>query len=227
MISRQPVRLPIAVAVGLVLCWFGTAQVVAALLQIRAGQEIETLRIAPPGTLPTTLEAARADLTRADAWWRDPSNLVATATLYLRMSAPGDGQNAAAGLAAGAREALERSLAEAPGNAKAWIWLADARLNEQGPVRSAIDAFLMSIVLARYEPGLVVWRCQVGLALYPALDSDGREKLSEQIRMLAAVSTDDLVRVARASGRLAVVVAALSKDAVTLRHFADKVTSVQ
>jgi hypothetical protein len=184
------------------------------------------LRTAPPGTLPAALQEARADFERADLWWRDPGNSIDIATLFLRMSTPGEAPNGDRVLAAAARQALERSLVEAPGNGKAWIWLANARLVEQGPTQSAISAFVMSLVLARYEPSLLVWRCQVGLALYPALDSDNRERLAEQIRILAAVSTDDVARVARASGQIPVVVGVLSKEPSVLARFADRIKSI-
>jgi len=216
----------LAAAVGLGLCWFGGAQAVGALLQIRGTTLLERLRVARPGSLPDVLEAARADFEQSDRWRRDPANDRDIATLFLRMTVPGDEPGAARVPAAAARGALERSLQEAPGDAEAWIWLAEARLVEDGPSQPAIEAFRRSLVLARYEPGLLVWRCQVGLALYPMLDGSDRAALSEQIGMLAAVSMDDLAKVAHISGRLPVVAAALSKDIATLTRFSRSIRAL-
>jgi len=209
--------------VGMALTGFCIAQAAAALLEARAAGALNALRAAPPGKSPDAVAAIRAELERADAWWRDPANSFKIATLYMRFTLPGEEADADQELAAAARRELERSLAEAPGNAEAWIWLANARLVEQGPTRPAIDAFSMSIALAPYDPALLVWRCQTGLELYPALNDVERDSLGEQIRMLENVSADDLVKVAFASKRMDVVVAALGDDPAALVHFAARI----
>lgn len=209
----------VAAVSGLALCWLGSAQTVGSVLQIRGTSALERLRTAPLGSLPDMLQAAHADFAQSDRWRRDPANDFNIATLFLRMTLPDEVPGATRAQAAAARQALERGLREAPGDAEAWIWLARARLAEWGASQFAIDAFRMSLTLARYERSLQVWRCQVGLALYSALDESLREELFEQIRMLARESTDDLAKVARASGQVPVVVAALSKDTSTLSRF--------
>jgi len=221
--SFRRLRLAAALVVGLALAVLGVAQTASALLQVRAADALKVLRAAPPGSLPDAVAAIKADLERADAWWRDPVNGFTIATLSMRFTLPDEAGDADRALAAAARRDLERSLAAAPGNAEAWIWLATARLIEQGRTRPSIDAFSMSIALAPYDPALLVWRCQTGLALYPALDDLERDNLAEQIRMLEDVSADDLVRVAFASKRMDAVVAALGDDTAALAHFAARI----
>ncbi len=208
-----------AAVVGFALCGVGGTQTVGSLLQIRGLSALERLRTAPLGSLPDTFQSARSDFAQSDRWRRDPANDFNIATLYLRMTAPGDEPGAARVTAAAARSALERGLQDAPGNADAWILLAQARVAEWGPSQSAIEAFRMSLALARYEPSASVWRCQVGLALYAALDATGREEVAEQIRMLARESMGDLAKVARASGQVPLVVAVLSNDTSALNRF--------
>lgn len=217
--SVRRLGLALTLLAGGTLATLGVTQTVAALLQIRASNEFAVLRASSPGAAQATVADAKADLQRADSWRSDPANAVETARLYMRFSAPGEGSDTDRELAAEARAELERSLTEAPGNPEAWIWLAAARLIEQGPSQATVDAYDMSIALAPFDPAVLVWRCQTGLALYPVLDQDQKDDLDEQIQMLEEVSTDDLVRVARASQRIDVVVHALSADKAALTRF--------
>jgi hypothetical protein len=216
----------VAVPAGAALLYLGTPQLAAALLQYRAAAVL-----AHPTHASISADEIKIAITHideADRWWAEPANSFDSGVLVMRLAAPADSR---AGydreLLKEAERRFERSLGEAPANAAAWAALADARRLESGVTPAAAAALKTSIALARYEPSLLAWRAEIGLALYPVLDDDGKAALADQIRLLGRRSLEDLVRVARASGKIGVVITALTSDTETLVRFERQLRTVR
>jgi tetratricopeptide (TPR) repeat protein len=222
-------RLPaaiLAVPVGAALVYLGTPQLAAALLQYRAAAVLAQ----PAAAAPSADELANAimRIDEADRWWAEPANSFDSGVLVMRLAAPTSGRASYdRGLLKEAERRFERSLGEAPANATAWAALADARRLEGGATTAAAAALKMSIALARYEPLLLAWRAEMGLALYSVLDDDGKAALADQVRLLGRRSVDDLVRVARSSGKIGPVITALTTDPETLSRFERQLRTVK
>ena len=56
---------------------------------------------------------------------------------------------------------------------------------------------------------------------------DGKAAVADQVRLLGRRSVDDLVRVARASGKIGVVITALTSDTETLSRFEQQLRTVR
>ena len=216
----------LAVPLGAALIYLGIPQLTAALLQYRAAAVLALPAAAAPAA--DELKAAILRIDEADRWWEDPDNSFNSGVLLMRLAAPASSRGTYdRELLKAAQRQFERSLAEAPANAKAWAALAEARRLDAGPSPAAAQALEMSMQLARYEPSLLAWRCEIGLALYPVLDDETKAALAGQIRFLGHRSLGDLVRLARASGRIGVVITALVGDAETLSRFERELRTVK
>jgi len=86
--------------------------------------------------------------------------------------------------AARAAQELRAYLAEVPGDARGWAALGQAELIAGQPV-AARDALKLSILTSPWSPELVLWRCELGVDLYAALDTEARELLQEQFQTAA------------------------------------------
>jgi hypothetical protein len=183
---------------------------------------------AAPTPSADELRTAIMRIDEADRWWAEPANSFDSGMLVMRLAAPTSGR---AGydreLLKEAERRFERSLGEAPANAAAWAELADARRLESGATPAAAAALKMSIALAHYDPSLLAWRAEMGLALYSVLDDDGKAALADQVRLLGRRSVDDLVRVARSSGKIGLVITALTTDPETLSRFERQLRTVK
>jgi hypothetical protein len=218
----------LAVPLGAALMFLGIPQLTAALLQNRAAAVLSVPTAGALAPSPDELKTAILRIDEADRWWEEPDNSFESGVLLMRLAAPASGRGAYdRELLKEAQRRFERSLAEAPANAKAWAALADARRLDSGPSVAAAAALKMSMQLARYEPTLLAWRCEMGLALYPVLDDDAKAELDGQIRFLGHRSLGDLVRVARASGRIGVAITALIRDRETLSRFERELRTVK
>jgi tetratricopeptide (TPR) repeat protein len=222
-------RLPaaiLAVPAGAALVYLGMPQVAAALLQYRAAA-----MLAQPGVSTIAADELKTAITyidEADRWWGEPANSFDSGVLVMRLAAPSGGRAAYdRGFLKEAERRFEQSLSEAPANAAAWAALADARRLEGGATPAAAAALKMSIAVARYEPSLLAWRTEMGLALYSVLDDDGKAAVADQVRLLGRRSVDDLVRVARASGKIGVVITALTSEIDTLSRFEQQLRTVR
>lgn len=92
---------------------------------------------------------------------------------------------------------LEAYLARTPGDSLRWATLANAELLQRRRPE-AMSALKMSILTAPWSStSLVLWRCGVGIDLYPSLDDEGRRLLEGQFRVAAERSADSLVQLAR------------------------------
>jgi hypothetical protein len=216
----------LAIPAGAALVYLGAPQLAAALLQYRAAA---VLTQPAGGTYAgDELKTALIYVDEADRWWAEPANSFDSGVLVMRLAAPsGSRPGYDRELLKEAERRFERSLSEAPGNATAWGALADARRLESGAAPAAAAALKMSLALARYEPSLLAWRAEIGLALYSVLDDDGKAALADQVRLLGRRSVDDLVRVARASGKIGIVITALTTDTATLSRFEQRLRTIR
>jgi hypothetical protein len=103
--------------------------------------------------------------------------------LALMLLAGGSGPVAMA-RAARAADELRTYLAEVPGDSRGWAALAEAELM-QGHRVVARDALKMSILTSPWSASLVLWRCDLGIDIYAALDDEARGLLKEQFRVAA------------------------------------------
>lgn len=217
----------IAFPLGAVLAYLGICQTVGAVLALRGNAVLERYEDGAQTVTPAEAGKAVALLERADGWRRDPANSFDAGRLLMRLATPAAGGRYDPVLLERAQDYFTQSLAEAPANAAAWAALADTRLLRGEPLKEAADALSMSIELARYDPALLAWRCRMGLALYPALDAEQKAEIGAQIRLLGRQSARELIRIARSSGRMAVVITALNGDNETLREFLDNLRYVK
>ncbi len=218
----------VAMLAGAAFCYLGFAQAAAGVLQIRG---TATLEMARSGAVaqPQTLAAGIADFVRADSWWREPGNSVSIGMLEATPSAAGLPVVTDQNPITAARLEFERAIAEAPGDATAWVRLAAARSIEQGNTRPTVDALMMSIRLARVEPALLADRTVIGLPLYRALSPEERSRIADQVRLMAhmsAESMDELVEVAHATGTTLIVLSILSGDLDALYRFDGRMQSL-
>lgn len=200
-----------AVAAG-ILCVCGLAETVSGLYEARGGAALQAVPA-------EEVEAGIAAFANAERWWSNPGHGYSQGVLTMRSAvrAPA-GQFDRARLQA-ASILFERSLAQAPADAKVWAALANARLLADGPSPSAVDALAMSIELARYDPALLPLRCEMAIRMYALLDAKQKAELDEQIQMLARHSAGDLVRVVRSTQRVDIVITALEGDNAALNGF--------
>jgi tetratricopeptide (TPR) repeat protein len=225
--SRRAAAL-IALPLGAALAYLGICHTTGALLALRGDAVLERYEDRRDAVPRAEAMEAVALLERADAWQRDPGNSFNAGRLLMRLATPPAGGGPYDPiLLERAQRHFERSLAEAPANAAAWAALADTRLLRGAPAKEAADALSMSIQLARYDPALLAWRCRMGLVLYPSLDAARRAEVGSQIRLLGRQSARELIRVARSTGMMAVVITALSGDNETLNEFLDGLRHVK
>jgi hypothetical protein len=203
----------ISVVAGFAVFYLGVGQTVAALIELRAGN-------GAAGSSQDA-QAAVAQLERADFWWSKPDNSFEEGALLMRLAVPATGGQYDHAALKAAEIRFARAVAGNPTDAQAWAALANARLLDQGPSAAAADALALSMELARFEPSLLAWRCQMGLAMLDVLDAGRKAALADQIRLLARRSMSELVQVAHASGKLGVVVVALGQDNDALNRFQD------
>lgn len=207
----------LAALAGAGLCGFGLARSIAAFDQLRAGAVVYRLSDGDAMPTPAELQAAIADLAAADGWWREAANPLNIAILDLAAGEEGERAGNAE-----APEQIRQSLLRRPGDATAWAWLADARLRN-GARREAAAALSMSIELARFEPALLPWRAQMGLAMAPDLTAAQWRETADQLRLLGRASIDSLVAVARAVKKPALVAMALEDDPATRQRFIEAI----
>jgi hypothetical protein len=224
--SFRPLVTVVAILVGLGLCSLGTLQAASALLEMRGAVVSETADTDTPSATAET-KAAIALFDGADRWWYAPRSSLSAGMLFMRLAASPDGTQYDHDLLDAAKRRFERGLAETPADAATWAALADARFREGGPSAAAVGALSMSIQLARYEPALLAWRCQLGLAMYASLDTQQRAALASQIRLLGRHSIADLVKLARSSGGIGLIITALGDDNETLIQFQDNLRHAQ
>jgi len=158
---------------------------------------------------PAAQVAHAAQLESVDDWFHDPDASIRAGTIQFLM-AVGQGNVDAARVETAIGD-LETGLARAPADPKAWMMLALAR-NQLNDIDGARLALRSSILIAPYDPTLLLPRAGLGLKLVSALQADDWQLVSEQIRMAADHQFDGLVKLAEASDDPTPIMTALASD---------------
>lgn len=163
---------------------------------------------APPLS-PAMASVKAVRLEGIDSWWHDPFARIRAATLRFQATASvGDPDPAEIKHAI---DDFQSGLARAPADAQAWLLLALARYQDRDPEGARL-ALRSSILIAPYDPALLLARAEIGLKLDRALDADDRQLVSEQIRMAADHQFAGLVTLAQRSDNVTPILNALDGD---------------
>jgi len=215
-----------ALIVGGALCYGGTAQFVAGLLQARADGSLQAIDWDQDNVSAALIARATDQLADADHWWPASINTYNRGAAETQLAMQSETAAAARPLLDAAMRDLKLSIEQNPTNAASWAWLSYVLFTEQGGSPATINALSMSIELARFDPTLLALRCEIGLFIYPALDDQHRATLNDQIRLLGRHSIRELVDVARLTHSLNIVIAALlAGDNQTIIRFMDLLQS--
>lgn len=150
-----------------------------------------------------------ASLEAIDRIWHDPLASLRAGALRFQSAAATTHPD---------RAALDRAIADlqngllrAPADPRAWMLLALAH-EAEGDQEGARRALRSSILIASYDPALLLPRAQLGLKLAPTLGADDLDLVNEQIRMAADHQFDGLVALGRSSGAIGPILTALAGD---------------
>ena len=113
---------------------------------------------------------------------------------------------------------LSDGLRRAPANPLAWASLGHARL-AAGDRSGAASALNTSLLLGPYERGLVLYRSELGLKLWPDLDASMRRAVALQVRLAWDSQPYELVAVAKSTGRTLPVMISLAQDPRSASNF--------
>lgn len=158
---------------------------------------------------PATARVEAAWLEGIDNWWHDPFARIRAATLRFQATASGGNPDPAE--IQHAIDDFQSGLARAPADAKAWLLLALARYQDRDPEGARL-ALRSSILIAPYDPALLLPRAEIGLKLGTTLEADDRQLVSEQIRMAADHQFEGLVTLAQRSDSVTPILNALDGD---------------
>ncbi|PKU24452.1 hypothetical protein CWS72_11430 [Telmatospirillum siberiense] len=188
-------------------------------LRLYGGTDIDLSREEGPAAR-TVLERDAAYLEMIDDWLGDPQARIRAGLLQFRLS-----------LSTGPDIVLERrralakaiddlrdGLARAPADARAWTALAHALL-ATGELEKGKLAFRTALLTAFYEPTLTLWRCQLGLGLWPLLDDADRRLVANQVRWAWTSQPADLVGLAKIANHAVVIAAVLDQDPAEKKAF--------
>lgn len=161
----------------------------------------------PVSPAMASVDAAR--LEGIDGWWRDPFARIRAATLRFQATATAGNPDPAE--IKHAIDDFQSGLARAPADAQAWLLLALARYQDRDPEGARL-ALRSSILIAPYDPALLLARAEIGLKLGATLEPDDRQLVSEQIRMAADHQFAGLVTLAQRSDDVTPILNALDGD---------------
>jgi hypothetical protein len=117
-------------------------------------------------------------------------------------------------------------LAEVPGDSRAWAGLAQAELL-QNHRSEALSALKVSILTAPSSPGILLWRCGIGIDLYESLDEEGRRLVGRQFRMAAERSPARLVRLVREKNAVLTALVLLTPSPGAMQQFTAQLARMQ
>jgi hypothetical protein len=206
----------VAGSMGLALLGLAGPQLSASILRLYAQAGLERqLDATPPGAAA----GAQLQLLRStDDWFGDPDIRI-LAGLYGLRFAYGVGVNGQPDpeILKTVAADLSTGLARSPGNPWAWAVLGEVRL-AGGDRPAAIAALKASMLLGPNEPPMAIVRSELGLRLWPDLDTDARRAVVTQMRLAWDYNPNALVAIAKANGGLPVMIA-LAQDPVRLSKF--------
>ena len=119
---------------------------------------------------------------------------------------------------------LDRGLARAPADARAWTALAYA-LTSFGDRAKAAKSLGMALYLSQYDPTLTVPWCELGLELWPDLSPDDQRKVARQIQVAWSGHRKEVIAMARASNFTPLISASLAENPAERADFDQAVVS--
>ena len=201
----------LAGSVALVLLAIGGYQIGDAALRAYAEADMELQRAVTPQDVETVLSRAKL-LELTDDWFGDPAARTTAGLYELRIAYGSDADpRLDPARLQQAIDDLSDGLRRAPANPLAWASLGHARL-AAGDTRGAAAALNASLLLGPYEAGLTLYRCELGLKLWPDLDVGTRRIVAAQVRLAWDRDPWALVALAKHSGRVLPVMIALAQD---------------
>lgn len=189
----------LALGLGFALLGLGLPQTADSLLRLYA-ENGSGAAMQPLSDSSLAAPQGVAFLKKIDEWTDDPELRIRAGVIELRSAADSEvGNNGTRPRdLVSAVDDLENGLSRAPANAVGWAALAHARLL-QGDSGGAKAALRISLRIAPFEPALLLWRCQLGLTLWPTMDSDDRRLVEDEIRMSWGNQPAALLALARLS----------------------------
>lgn len=209
----------LAVTLGALVLYLGLPRTIAAFALLPGNQ---TLSLIQKGETvePEKLEALAASRRRALAWVDSGRMWSDLALAQLLLAGPRDhGGKPGQGRLDQALASLALALRAAPANPHAWTRLAYADLLARGPSRSVASALAMSILTARYEPDLMFARLELSLGAWRYFPLQDRDLVLGQVRLAWRRSPERLVGLAKRTGEIAAIRAALAAAPADLAAF--------
>lgn len=205
-----------AVAIGLLA--LGVPQIGAAVLRLYAG----AVAVPTSGSRVAYIDAISgkiALLKLADRWFGDPEARIEAGVdeLAVAQARGSEGKPDHASLDAAVAD-LAGGLSRAPADPFAWLALGDARM-EEGEEKAAAAALRASILFGSHELALALPRSELGLSLWPSLDSDEKRAVASQIRLAWDRDPYALVRLVRLRKQIFPVMIALAQNPDQLTTF--------
>jgi len=216
----------IAGIMGLALLALAGLQLGASTLQLYAKAGLEHQLPGTPENLAALGEQIKL-LQSADDWFGAPDTRI-LAGLYglplaYRVAAGADGRPEPARLKTAIAD-LSDGLARSPGNPWAWAKLSEAR-SVSGDLPGAVAALKASMLLGPNEIPITITRAELGLKLWPSLDTDERRAVASQIRLAWENYPNELVTIAKSNDAGFPVMIALARDPVRLGKFMNALAS--
>ncbi|MGO8919852.1 MAG: hypothetical protein ACLQJR_28465 [Stellaceae bacterium] len=159
-----------------------------------------------------TIQSRVKLLELTDDWFGDPGARIRAGIYELRIAYGSDADpKLDPARLQKAIDDLSDGLRRAPANPLAWASLGHARLaaGDRSGAAAALDA---SLLLGPYEAGLTLYRCELGLKLWPDLDARVRRAVALQMRLAWDHDPSALVGLAKRGGNALPVMIALAQD---------------
>lgn len=186
----------------------GVPRAIDSAMQLAAGSDQDLSQIENLQD-PAAQIAHAMELESVDNWFHDPDASIRAGTIQLLLATSAGTSDPAQ--VDSAITDLEVGLARAPADPKAWMLLALARY-QTNDIEGTRLALRSSILVAPYDPTLLLARASLGLKLVSTLEADDWQLVSQQIRMAADHQFDALVKLAQASDDPTPIMTALAGD---------------
>ncbi|TZG25839.1 hypothetical protein [Sphingomonas montanisoli] len=218
------VFLAIIAAMAALLAILSVPSLIAALIAFPSGEDLERLRRgAPPPPFDLT-RAAERNMIAAGVF--ESARYRANAASALLALPPAERRRTGVDV----EDVVRASLRAAPAQTYNWSRLAALRL-AAGDRPGAMRAWQMSVLTSRYEPGLMLGRINLALALLPTTDRTMIDLTSDQIRLAAEADIRGLAKAAYTTGTAPYVSAVLWRDTTRmplfLRYYRDHIWAAQ
>jgi hypothetical protein len=209
-------------AVGLALVWLGLPRLLGATARQPARAVLWALRDGKPLT-DADLARGEAALERSRRWSGTPAYALSDlALLKLLRLEQGEEDGRAARYLAGALEAQEAGLAQAPAGGNGWARLAYARYRRSGLSEATRDALELSLLSGGLDLTLLSFRLELILHEWDALGPEFHEAARGEIHQMTRHGRpgyDALVEIYLASPRAGVIDAALADSPAQQAQF--------